>query len=151
MVKVFREIWPQNLLRMWQCGNSWLCSWICPRFKSIWQTTLCDDLFFEIYLLMMDVIFTLSIKFRLSWDSNTVDCRQVAELDKVLSDRQNVGSFAPKIIMLLDQSKKHLKAFTREIENNKTSTKISRSLPQGLVYYWQVAWPTFFSNRCAKV
>jgi len=38
-------------------------------------------------------------KFRLSWDSNTVDCRQVAEED------------------------------------------------QGLVYYWQVAWPTFFSNR----
>jgi len=38
-------------------------------------------------------------KFRLSWDSNTVDCRQVAEDD------------------------------------------------QGLVYYWQVAWPTFFSNR----
>merc|ERR1712038_2076907 len=38
-------------------------------------------------------------KFRLSWDSNTVDCRQVAELDK------------------------------------------------GLVYYWQVAWPTFFLKQ----
>ena len=99
----------------------------------------------------MDVILTLSIKFRLSWDSYTVDCRQVAELDKVLSDRQNVRSFAPKIIMLSDQSKKHFKASIREKKNNKTSTKTSRSPPQGLVYYWQVAWPTFFSNRCARV
>ena len=37
----------------------------------------------------MDVILTLSIKFRLSWDSNTVDCRQVAELDKVLTVRSS--------------------------------------------------------------
>ena len=62
----------------------------------------------------MDVILTLSIKFRLSWDSNTVDCRQVAELEKVLSDRQNIRSFAWKIIMLSDQSKKQLKASIRE-------------------------------------
>ena len=151
MVKVFREIWPQNLTRMWQCGNSWLCSWICPRSQSIWQTTLCDDIFFEVYLLNMDVILTLSIKFRLSWDSNTVDCRQVAELEKVLSDRQNIRSLARKIIMLSDQSKKQLKASIRVKKTNKTSTTTSRSSPQGLVYYWQVAWPTFFSNRCAKV
>ena len=37
----------------------------------------------------MDVILTFSIKFRLSWDSNTVDCRQVAELDKVLTVRSS--------------------------------------------------------------
>ena len=62
---------------------------------------MCDDLFSQIYLINMDVILTLSIKFRLSWDSNTVDCRQVAEQDKVLSDRQNVRSSVLKIIMLL--------------------------------------------------
>ena len=65
----------------------------------------------------MDVILTLSIKFRLSWDSNTVDCRQVAELEKVLSDRQNIRSFARKIIMLSDQSKKQLKASIRVKKN----------------------------------
>ena len=37
----------------------------------------------QIYLINMDVILTLSIKFRLSWDSNTVDCRQVAEEEQV--------------------------------------------------------------------
>ena len=98
----------------------------------------------------MDVILTLSIKFRLSWDSNTVDCRQVAEQDKVLSDRQNVRSFAPKIIMLSDQSKKHLKASIRAKNQQDLNQNFPLS-PQGLVYYWQVAWPTFFSNRCAKV
>ena len=114
------------------------------------QTSLCDDLFLQIYLINMDFILTLSIKFRLSWDSNTVDCRQVAEQDKVLSDRQNVRSFAPKIIMLSDQSKKHLKASIRE-KNQQDLNQNFQISPQGLVYYWQVAWPTFFSNRCAKV
>ena len=73
----------------------------------------------------MDVILTLSIKFRLSWDSNTVDCRQVAKLDKVLSDRQNVRSFAPKIILLSDQSKNHLKASIRE----KTQQDLNQKFP----------------------
>ena len=113
------------------------------------QTSLCDDLFLQIYLINMDVILTLSIKFRLSWDSNTVDCRQVAELDKVLSDRQNVRSFAPKIIMLSDQSKKHFKASIRE-KNQQDLNQNFQISPQGLVYYWQVAWPTFFSNRCPR-
>ena len=96
------------------------------------QTSLCDDLFLQIYLINMDFILTLSIKFRLSWDSNTVDCRQVAELDKVLSDRQNVRSFAPKIIMLSDQSKKHLKASIREKKKQQDLNQNFPFSPPGL-------------------
>ena len=78
----------------------------------------------------MDVILTLSIKFRLSWDSNTMDCRQVAKLDKVLSDRQNVRSFAPKMIMLSDQSKKHLKASIREKNPTRPQPKVLHLPPR---------------------
>lgn len=66
-------------------------------------------------------------KFRLGWDSSTAQCRQV--------DKEDRGGVDEGV-------------------TNTTTLELSKGCdtPGGssdaMVYYWEVHWPTFFSNRC---
>ena len=62
-------------------------------------------------------------KFRLGWDSSTAQCKQV---DKERDDDTTLE-------------------LTTGCDNNGEAVAGSSD---AMVYYWEVHWPTFFSNRC---
>ena len=62
-------------------------------------------------------------KFRLGWDSSTAQCKQV---DKERDDGATLE-------------------LTTGCDNNGEAVAGSSD---AMVYYWEVHWPTFFSNRC---
>ena len=83
-------------------------------------------------------------KFRLGWDSSTAQCKQLDVQTKEISDRQNTGTTVE------DETSPSYEGVSNSptlVLSNGCDTN-GEDASEAMVYYWEVHWPTFFSNRC---
>ena len=71
-------------------------------------------------------------KFRLGWDSSTAVCKQVDAQNKDCHEVLNRDSRTSDV----------------DSSNNFDTDTFGKDSSEAMVYYWEVHWPTFFSNRC---
>jgi len=71
-------------------------------------------------------------KFRLGWDSSTAVCKQVDAQNKDCHEVLNRDSLTSDV----------------DSSNNFDTDTFGKDSSEAMVYYWEVHWPTFFSNRC---
>ena len=74
-------------------------------------------------------------KYRLGWDTSTAQCREVD------TDQDGDTMVTPETGADHDTGDDH---------TNDTTMVASQNKSQAMVYYWEVQYPAFFSNRCSK-
>lgn len=82
-------------------------------------------------------------KFRLGWDSSTAQCKQLDVQTKEISDGQNTGTTVE------DETSPSYEGVSNSptlVLSNGCDTN-GEDASEAMVYYWEVHWPTFFSNR----
>ena len=81
-------------------------------------------------------------QYRHSWDTSTAQCREV-ETQKcdVIEDETDTSVTKPED----DHSQGDA---GNGDENGQMSSHVPQSKSQAIVYYWEVKYPAFFSNRC---